>query len=420
MRVVFVNNFAHLTGGADQHCFELASVLRERDHDVAFLATHDAANVEHEGIFVPCRVSHTTRESLSRRRQAQAFAGALWNRDAAAAMSRLVDEFRPDVVHAHKVYPQLSVAPIVVAARRGVPVVQTLHDFELVSASAIDARGGRLDRDETRFRFRLANSSTFPIRSKVHVRRVSAFIAVSRFVARVYASHGVHADVLPNFVSSAAVGEGLPFENRDGVIYFGRLREEKGVVDVVRIAELLPHLTVHVVGSGSLESFVRRAAERLPNLRVSGHVPNRELMEIVRRARVVVIPSLCQDAGPLVPLESVATGTPVVAYANGGLAEYVIDSGGGRVVPADPKALAAVVAELHDDKDSWLIHSRRGLQAVVDHHTAEGYVPRLEEIYRRVAHVRPTAPLASVGGGREPAADSGRGADGSPHATHGG
>jgi glycosyltransferase involved in cell wall biosynthesis len=411
MRVVFVNNFAHLTGGADQHCFELASVLRERDHEVAYLATEDAANVEHEGVFVPCRVSHTTRESLSRRRQAQALAGALWNRDAAAAMNRLVDEFRPDVVHAHKLYPQLSVAPIVTAARRGVPVVQTLHDFELVSASAIDARGGRLDRDETRFRFRLANSSTYPIRTRVHVPRVSAFIAVSRFVARVYAAHGVVADVMPNFVSSAAIGEGLPFHDRDGVLYFGRLREEKGVVDVVRIAELLPHLMVRVVGSGSLEGFVRSAAERLPNLHVTGHVPNRELMGIVRRARVVVIPSRCQDAGPLVPLESFATATPVVAYANGGLAEYVIDSGGGRVVPADPEALAAVVAELHDDEGSWLAHSRRGLEAVVDHHTTDGYVPRLEEIYRRVAHTRPTAPLTSAGSLREPAAVPGSGVD---------
>ena len=66
-------------------------------------------------------------------------------------MERLVREFRPDVVHAHKLYPQLSVAPVVVAARHRVPVVQTLHDFELVSASLLDVRGGRLDRDETDF-----------------------------------------------------------------------------------------------------------------------------------------------------------------------------------------------------------------------------------------------------------------------------
>ena len=114
-----------------------------------------------------------------------------------------------------------------------------------------------------------------------------------------------------------------------------------------------------------------------------GHVPNRELMEIVRRARVVVIPSRCQDAGPLVPLEALATATPVVAYANGGLAEYVVDSGGGRVVPVDSTALAEVAAELHEDEDAWRAHSERGLEAVVRRHTTEVYVPQLEQIYER-------------------------------------
>jgi len=383
MNILFVNNFAHLTGGADQHCFELASALRGRGHRVAYLATRDEHNVEHEGVFVPCLVSHATRETLSRVEQAKAFTGAFWNQEAASGMVKLLDEFRPDVVHAHKLYPQLSVAPLVVAGRRGVPVVQTLHDFELISASAIDARGGRVDRDETRFRFRLLNSLTRPIRTGSHVARVSEFIAVSRFVARVYSSHGIHADVLPNFVSSDLVGGEHDFDARRGIIYYGRLREEKGVRDVVQMAELVPHIPVTVIGSGALAGFVQSAAARLSNLEAPGHVPNRELMEIVRRARVVVIPSRCQDAGPLVPLEALATATPVVAYANGGLAEYVVDSGGGRVVPVDSTALAEVAAELHEDEEAWRAHSERGLEAVVRRHTTEVYVPQLEQIYER-------------------------------------
>ena len=45
--------------------------------------------------------------------------------------------------------------------------------------------------------------------------------------------------------------------------------------------------------------------------------------------------------------------TPVVAYAMGGLGEYVTDAGGGRVVPVDVEALAAAAAELHEDRAIW-------------------------------------------------------------------
>ena len=109
-------------------------------------------NLESDGLFVDCSVTHVSRDHLGLLAQGRVFRSALWNGEAARATDRLVDEFRPDVVHTHKLYPQLSVAPVVVAARRGVPVVQTLHDFEMLGASPIDVRGGWWDRDEPRLR----------------------------------------------------------------------------------------------------------------------------------------------------------------------------------------------------------------------------------------------------------------------------
>jgi glycosyltransferase involved in cell wall biosynthesis len=387
MRVVIVNKFAHLTGGADQHCLGLATALAERAHEVEFLSTADERNADLEGVFVPCTVTHGSREALSARMQAAVFAKALWNRDAATGMQELLDRFRPQVVHTHKLYPQLSVAPVVVAARAGVPVVQTLHDFEMISASATDARGGGWDVDETRLRFKLLNAATTPVRRRVHVPRVAAFVAVSRFVARVHAAHGIDATVLPNFVGTLEGGapNQATFDDRNGIVFLGRLRPEKGVLDVVEMAQLVPEISVTMVGSGDLEETVRSKARAIPNLHVAGFVPDPVLGDFLRQARVVVIPSRCQDAGPLVPLEAMAKATPVVAYAMGGLGEYVSDTRGGRVVPTDIEALAAAAAELHDDRATWERHSLAGFSAVAAHHTPEAYVARLEQIYERVA-----------------------------------
>lgn len=394
MRVVIVNNFAHLTGGADQHCFGLAEALRRRGHEVAFLSTAHDRNTEHDGVFVPCTVTHASREGLSLVRQAGVFSSALWNRIAARGMQHLLDEFRPDVVHAHKLYPQLSVAPIVVASRAKVPVVQTLHDFEMISSSPIDARGGWWDRDETWIRFKVLNGATRPVHRFVHAPRVSAFVAVSRFVARVHSAYDIESNVLPNFVPVRELESGpLPdYDGRKGIVFLGRLRPEKGVLDVVEMARRVPGIDVTIVGSGDLEETVRNQTRALPNLHATGFVPEPALRDIVQHARVLVIPSRCQDAGPLVPLEAMSHGTPVVAYSVGGLGEYVADTGGGRVIPSDVEAMAAAATEIHDERTTWERLSSRGFAAVASRHTPDVYAERIEDIYREVAR-----PGATVG-----------------------
>ena len=111
------NVYGHVTGGADSHCFALAKALEDRGHEVAFLATESPQNVVDRGEFVPLSVSHDTRDTLPPLARALVARNALWNARAAAATRELIGNFRPDLLHAHKLYNQLSVAPVVVAYR---------------------------------------------------------------------------------------------------------------------------------------------------------------------------------------------------------------------------------------------------------------------------------------------------------------
>ena len=112
-----VNKYARVIGGADKQCMSLASALREEGHEVAFLAMESPANTELLGVFVPTSVTHETRDSLPARARARVVREAFWNSAAARAMEKLVDGFRPDVVHAHRLYPQLSVSSMAKAHR---------------------------------------------------------------------------------------------------------------------------------------------------------------------------------------------------------------------------------------------------------------------------------------------------------------
>jgi glycosyltransferase involved in cell wall biosynthesis len=380
VRVLLVNKYARVTGGADLHCLWLADALRDRGHEVQLLSTAHDDNVERQGAFVRPSVTHLSRDGLPLRSQPAVLGRALWNRGVAETARRLLADWRPEVVHAHKLYPQLSVAPIVEAARATVPIVQTLHDFELVSAGALDARGRWRDDDEPRLSYRVLNTATLPLRRHVHVRRVSVFVAVSRFVARIYGRHGVESTVLPNFVPASPTPP-EPCALRSGIAFVGRLTADKGIHDVLSLAAALPDVPVTIVGTGALEHEVRAAAARLPNVILTGFVPPAEVSRIVAHARLVVLPSLCHEAAGLVAVEAMSAGTPVVAYSSGGLAEYVGDAGCGLVVPRDPVTLATACSRLLADEPAWAVMSQHGLEAARTTHSRERYVSRLLEVY---------------------------------------
>ena len=334
MRVLLVNKYAYVTGGADLNCLGLAEVLRRRGHDVALLSTASSQNVWVEGEFIEASVTHASRERLGAAQQVGVARRALWNPSAAAAMRRLIERFRPQVVHAHKLYPQLSGAPVIAAARAKLPIVQTLHDYEFLAASYRDHRGRWIDRDESKASFRALNTATYVLRRRLHAGKVDAWIANSRYVAARYGARGIVSTVLPSFVEPVTA-DPPSFLDRRGVVFVGRLSVEKGVRDVLELAESLPSIEFSVAGHGPLEEEVAAAAGRLPNLEFVGSLDHAAVLRLLERARVCVMPSRWQEPGGIAALEAMSVGTPVVAYASGGLAEYVGDIGGGHVIEPD-------------------------------------------------------------------------------------
>jgi len=382
LRIVLVNNYARVTGGADLHCLEITEGLRERGHQVAWLSTRSADNLESEGIFIERVVGADNREHLSPAAKIRAARRAIWNPAAAQAMHRLVMEFRPDITHFHKSYVQLSVAPVVVAKRLKLPVVQTVHDYEFLSASPLDSTGGHWDRDESKLSYRALNSSTFMARRHVHRPRVDRWIAVSRAVAEIHRNvGGIESEVIPNFTSVAA-STPPDFGSREGVVFVGRLAPEKGIEFVIDAARALPGTKFTIAGDGPLASLVERAAGELTNLEHVGFVGQKEARNLMRSAVACLIPSVWQEPGPLSCLEAMAEGTPVICFSFGGLAEYVADSSAGIVCGSpDSDSLVQAIRPLEADRDRWSPLSENGVSGIRERHTRPVYLDRLEAVY---------------------------------------
>lgn len=134
---------------------------------------------------------------------------------------------------------------------------------------------------------------------------------------------------------------------------FGRLTPIKGQDVVVEAMALLkytlPHVRVEFVGDGpSMDSFQQLAqssgvGDRTSFLRSVSHD---EVLERMSTSETTLVPSR-SDNCPLVVIESLAVGTPVIASRVGGIAEMIRDGIDGFLVPPDdPGALAEKIGEL--------------------------------------------------------------------------
>jgi mannosyltransferase len=232
------------------------------------------------------------------------------------------------------------------------------------------------------------------------IRRMDAVIATSGLsasylkVPSTVIMHGVDTERFRPAQDREAEWAQSGLGGRFGIGIFGRVRHQKGTdlfVDAMcRLLPTRPDYTAVIIGLAKPEDrgFVdqlksRIAAHRLDNRIVFlGERPVSELPAWLRRVSVAVSPPRWEGFG-LVPLEAMASGTPVIATRAGSAGELVIDGLTGRLVPAeDADALASAVSWLLDMEPGQRAHLE---SAARDHahknHSIEGEVGAIQSVY---------------------------------------
>jgi glycosyltransferase involved in cell wall biosynthesis len=189
----------------------------------------------------------------------------------------------------------------------------------------------------------------------------------------------------------------------------GRLVRKKGfeyLIDAAaRLRERHPRAHLVIAGGGDLDQELRRRAGDAgirPAVHFLGSVPQSDIPALLAGADVIAVPSVRDDAGnvdglPNVVMESLASGTPLVATTAGGIGSVVEHGRTGFLVPErDPDALAAALAALLADDG---LRARIGLaarQEAGERFTWERYAQRLEAIFDLAAGRGRTAVTAEA------------------------
>jgi glycosyltransferase involved in cell wall biosynthesis len=336
MKVLMANKFFFLNGGSETVFFQERDFLLASGVAVVDFSMHDERNLQssYAAHFVGSR---QYRKGSGVLQKAKAAVSLIHSPLAVRNISTLIETERPDIVHCHNIYHQLTPSIIGAARKHGVPVVLTLHDYKPVCPTYNRLRDGKpcsdcLDGDFSNvLRNRCADGSfgkSALLYAEAVVQRfmgsyesVNAFIAPCRFMQESI-SHRVaddHINLLYNGIDTNEVrGSGAD----DGyVLFLGRLVREKGVETLLKAhANSSAGWRLVVAGTGPLSDVLK--AQYNPSIFV-GYLAGDGLKEMIDRASVVVVPSEWYENCPMSVLEAMAYGKPVVGSLIGGIPELV-------------------------------------------------------------------------------------------------
>ena len=175
------------------------------------------------------------------------------------------------------------------------------------------------------------------------------------------------------------------------ILCVGRLVPQKGIEYFIRaiptIVKRYPEAKFIVVGEGWSRDILEaeaRASGHVKKIRFTGFASDKEVIEIMTSADVLVVPSIYEPFG-IVALEGMATGVPVVASQVGGLAEVIDhDHTGLFVYPRSPDSIAWAVERILSDPDhaKWLTENAK--EKLHKAYSWEAVAMKTVEVYRKV------------------------------------
>lgn len=322
------------------------------------------------------------------------------SREATRRLAALIDRTRPDLMHCHNIYHQLTPSIIGTAKRRGVPVVLTLHDYKPVCPVYTRLQAGEVcsrcqtqgDWPVVRHRCQdgsLAKSAILYLEARVQrllksYELVDRVVAPSRFMktsVSPYRFQEDRVDVVYNGVDTA----GIEARSEEGgyALYMGRLSHEKGIKTLLEAhAEIADSVDLVVAGTGPLEAELK---ERFPQPRFVGHVTGEALAGTIRGAAMIVIPSEWYENCPMSVLEAMAYGKPVLASRIGGIPELVEHERTGLLhSPGDRDALRNNMLRLAKDHAQRIQYGQAGRRRAEERFSLAAHNEQLMQIYQTV------------------------------------
>ena len=327
MRILLISDYATPTGGAEHVMLGLRTALRERGHEVRFLASTARPLGQESQADYHCFGLMSKARGLVQ----------VWNPSAYRQLKSILEEFQPDVVHVRLFLSQIS--PSILPLLRHVPTIFHAAWYRTICPLGTKLLPDGQDCHEAAglacVRHQCIPFYTLPtvtLQMWLTRRGWPAFdhvVANSHATRQVLEEQGVPVDqVIWNGVVSSPQGQ--PDPRFPIVAFAGRLVWEKGtdllIQAFARILPDIPHARLWIAGDGPERANLETLATQLgieASVDFLGMLPRDEMNRRFGVAWVQAVPSRWREPFGLVAAEALMRGTPALVSDSGGLAEIV-------------------------------------------------------------------------------------------------
>jgi len=384
MRILQVHNFYRQAGGEDRVVAAERALLSGHGHQVFQYTVHN--------------------DGLNEIPFAALGMKTIWNGATYHNVRRLVAEKAIDIMHVHNTMPLISPSVYYAAGAENLPVVQTLHNYRLQCPAATFYREGEvcelcLSKTikypavlHSCYRGSRAASAAVCATLAVHGfagtyrRNIQTYIALTDFARKKFCEGGLPSErivVKPNFLEhdpGAGGGQG------GYALFAGRLTAEKGLTVLLEAWSACPcAIPLKIAGDGPLRLLVQNRAAALPNVEYLGPCEHARVLALLKDAAFLMLPSRWYEGMPMVLLESLACGTPVVGFAVGSVDDLIVDGENGIKLPWEGSDHLSNFLRGSGRLAETLGRLRTGARTHFEQHfTAEANYPLLTNIYQRV------------------------------------
>ena len=391
MKVLLVNKFNWLKGGADKYFLDLADLLQANNIEVAKFCMKHPNNLpsKYDHYFV----SNIDFNKRSLWQMLRYVGRILYSFEAKRKFAQLLKEFQPDIIHIHNIYHQISPSILTVAKQHHIPVVMHVHDYKLVCPNyKMFCQGQICERckhhkfyncllhrcfKQSFIRSLLVTIEMYWHHSILHIyeKNIDHYICPSQFMADKLVEWGVAKDKLQTILHYIDTNKyQANFDLGNYFLFFGRLDKEKGVDILVKAVAQVPEAKLKIVGFGPEHKTIKEliSQHKLENrVDIVGPKYGDELKEIIQKAYAVVVPSLWYEVFGLVILEAAALGKVTIVAKIGGMPEAVQDQK--TALLFQPGSVEDLV-----DKINWAVHNPQDMAQMAQqarHYMEEAFTP---------------------------------------------
>lgn len=398
LRVLNVGQNYRVTGGSDVYLLELEKLLRRFGHEVIPFAARHPQNLptEWNSFFPPAAdFEHAGPRDLFQ---------YIYSFPARAAVARLLAAKEVDLAHLHIYYGKLTGSILGPLRAKGIPVVQTLHEYKILCPTyqlldhgeICQACGGKAFWQAVRKRCNrgsMARSFLSAVESYVsracgNVSGIDHFIAVSDFVRNKVIELGLPAEkvtTVHHFIDTRGTQPNLlPGEY---FLYFGRIEPGKGIFTLIDAFRPMRDQRLLIVGGGSALPEVERIIEQegLDHIKTIGFKRGVELENLIRGSICTIAPSQWYETFGLTLVETFALGRPVVVSSIGGMTEIVSDGVDGLLsLPGDADALREKILWMASHRQAATEMGIMGRKKVEERFSPDIHYQKILSVYQKV------------------------------------